>query len=80
MKTYLKNIISSIIIFILLITLTGCDNKDKDESLLNEKVSEELKYLDLEVVSLINSLNNITIENYKISAKEITLRRLRFKW
>ena len=74
MKVYLKNIFTILIIFILLLSLTGCNSKDKNENILNEKVKEELAYLDSEIVNLINSLNNITIENYKISTKEVDLR------
>ena len=72
MKTYLKNFLIIFIIFILLLVLTGCG--ENTSNILNEKVKEELLYLDLEIVSLINSLNNITIENYKISTQEISLR------
>lgn len=74
MKVYLKNIFTILIIFILLLSLTGCNSKYKNENMLNEKVKEELAYLDSEIVNLINSLNNITIENYKISTKEVDLR------
>lgn len=74
LKKHLKNIFLILIIFILLLTLTGCNNNNKNENILSEKVKEELKYLDLEIVSLINALNNITVENYKISTKEINLR------
>lgn len=76
MKNFFKSISVILIIFILLLTLTGCNSNNKNENILNEKVKEELTYLDLEVVSLINSLNNITIENYKISTKEVNLRYL----
>jgi len=72
LKTYLKNFLIIFIIFILLLVLTGCG--ENTSNILNEKVKEELLYLDLEIVSLINSLNNITIENYKISTQEISLR------
>lgn len=72
MKIYLKKIFIIIIIFSLLLLLTGCG--EDNSQILNEKVKEELLYLDLEIVSLINSLNNITIENYKISTQEISLR------
>lgn len=41
---------------------------------LNDKVKQELLYLDTEIISLINLLNNISIENYKIDTKEISLR------
>lgn len=41
---------------------------------LNDKVKQELSYLDTEIISLINLLNNISIQNYKIDTKEISLR------
>ena len=72
MKIYFKKFFIVIIIFTLLLVLTGCG--EDDSNILNQKVKEELLYLDLEIVSLINSLNNITIENYKISTQEISLR------
>lgn len=69
-----KNLKSFFIIMILLLILSGC-SMNKNNITLNEKVKEELLYLDTEIISLINSLNNITIENYKIDTKEITLRQ-----
>ena len=72
MKIYIKKLFIILILFVLLVVLTGCG--EDDSNILNQKVKEELLYLDLEIVSLINSLNNITIENYKISTQEISLR------
>ena len=69
-----KNLKSFFIIMILLLILSGC-SMNKNNITSNEKVKEELLYLDTEIISLINSLNNITIENYKIDTKEITLRQ-----
>ena len=73
MKKYFKKILSILTIIMLLFLLTGCNNKENNGK-LNGKVKEELLYLDLEIISLINALNNITIENYKISTEEISLR------
>lgn len=70
----MKKIFKTIIIFLIVIFfLSGCTLNQNTLS-LNDKVKEELLYLDTEIVSLINSLNNISIENYKIDTKEITLR------
>ena len=69
-----KNLKSFFIIMISLLILSGC-SMNKNNITSNEKVKEELLYLDTEIISLINSLNNITIENYKIDTKEITLRQ-----
>jgi len=77
LKIYIKKFFIILILFVLLVVLTGCG--EDNNNILNQKVKEELLYLDLEIVSLINSLNNITIENYKISTQEISLRRFKFK-
>jgi len=71
LKIYFKSISIILIFILLLLTLTGCNNDNGN--ILNEKVKEELYYLDIEIVSLINSLNNITIENYKIATQEVNL-------
>lgn len=71
----MKKIFKTIIIFLIAIFfLSGCTLNQNTIS-LNDKVKEELLYLDTEIISLINSLNNISIENYKIATKEITLRK-----
>ena len=45
--------------------MTGCAKKD-DKKDLKGKVSEELDYLDTHIISIANSLNNISLENYTI--------------
>lgn len=71
----MKKIFKTIIIFLIAIFfLSGCTLNQNTIS-LNDKVKEELLYLDTEIISLINSLNNISIENYKIATKEIALRK-----
>ena len=74
MKNFFKYGISILIIIIIITLLCLTLFKNKDENnMLAEKVRDQLNYLDLEVIGLLNSLNNITIENYKISTKEVNL-------
>ena len=58
------------ILFLCVITLTGCSNSEED---INEKISQELDYLDTQIVSILNKLNNITLQNYNISSEEVSL-------
>ena len=44
----------------------GGDEKDK-----NEKIEKEIEYLDTKLTSIINSLNGIQLENYKIVANKV---------
>lgn len=50
--------------------MTGCAKKD-DKKDLKEKVSEELDYLDTHIISIANSLNNISLENYTITSQRV---------
>lgn len=74
MKNFFKYGISILLIIVIIIVLIMTIFKNKDtNNTLAEKAREELNYLDLEIIGLLNSLNNITIENYKISTKEVNL-------
>ena len=55
---------------ICIVTMTGCAKKD-DKKDLKGKVSEELDYLDTHIISIANSLNNISLENYTITSQRV---------
>lgn len=62
------------LIIISLFVLTGCQegqNNSNDD--VKEKVSQELDYLDSQIVGILNKLNNITLQNYSIASEEISL-------
>lgn len=69
-----RKIIFVIILIISSFFLSGCDDNqlENDYSDTKEKVIEEMRYLDTRIVDTLNSLNNITLENYSVSSKEIT--------
>lgn len=60
--------ISTIILF-----FTGCTNKNENTEDSKEKVKQELEYLDSQIVSIVNKLNNISMQNYTISSEEVSL-------
>jgi hypothetical protein len=69
----LKKIKSIILIYlIIVITLTGCTSKN-DNSELKEKVKQELNYIDDKIITMLNKLNNISLENYSIVSNQTTL-------
>lgn len=63
----IRNIFVGFII-ICIITMTGC-SKEEEKKDLKEKVNEELNYLDTHIISILNNLNNISLENYKITSE-----------
>lgn len=69
-----KNIIDfSFFILILVFSLTGCGNQTSNNEDTKEKVAQEIEYLDSQIVSLVNKLNNISMQNYAISSEEVNL-------
>lgn len=71
-----KNIIGFsffILMFFLIFFFTGCGNQEGNNEDTKEKVEQEIEYLDSQIVSLLNKLNNISMQNYAISSEEVNL-------
>ena len=51
--------------------LTGCSQKTEEE-LLAEKIEEEIEFLDSYLISSLNQMNHISLQNYQIKSQEIT--------
>ncbi|MGN1271433.1 MAG: hypothetical protein ACI4UX_05685 [Clostridia bacterium] len=68
----MKKIKNIFVVFtiISIITMTGCSKNDDKEN-LKDKVNEELNYLDTHIISIANNLNNISLENYKITSESV---------
>lgn len=77
MKNNVFNIIIKIVIFLAIIAIgvfswimysnaKEDSKKDKDD-----KIEKEIEYLDAKLTSLINALNGIQLENYKVSINKI---------
>lgn len=66
----IKRSVSIIILLILAITLTGCGKKE-DEKTLKEKIASEIKYLDTQLINMLNQANGLSFENYIVEAQEV---------
>ena len=75
MKKYKKIAYIFFIIIVIGISFTvyGTVNQDT-EKIENEKIISEVKYLESELVDILNKLNNIEISNYSISVNNITTK------
>ena len=66
-----KNIKTKILFFIIailiLLTLTGCSKKDEEQELVG-KVENEMDYIDNHLVAMLNQLNQINYDSYKLSS------------
>lgn len=65
-----KKIIPILVLLILMIFLTGCGRKDDDKT-INQKIASEIKYLDIELVNMLNKTNGLSFENYIVEAEEV---------
>jgi len=64
----LKNIV---IVIIILFFTCGC-NKSKEEK-LNTKVASEIEFFDSKILDMLNNLNNISFQNYRLTTKKVQL-------
>lgn len=71
MKKILKFLLIIILNISIMITFCGCQNSKNNENGLKEKLNSEIAYLDSELINMINLLNNISFDKYKVEAKEI---------
>lgn len=55
-----------------LLLLTGCSAEGEN---LNEKATNEVEYLGSKFISILNRLNNISFENYQVTAQKATLTK-----
>ena len=60
-----------IICFTLILALTGCQKKITNED-IKSKVIQEIDYLDIKIVTILNLLNNLSIQDYTITSEEIS--------
>ena len=70
-KIIIKNTIIIFLFIIIIFVFTGCSENKKDE--LKSKVISELGYVNIKIIDMLNSLNNITFENYTILSKQVKL-------
>lgn len=60
------------LLIFLAILLTGCGNKDENKT-LKQKASASIQYLDNSLISILNSLNNISLKNYYVATDKVEL-------
>ena len=65
----IKTLCFILFLFLILLTLTGCSDKNNNND--KEKAMSEVKYLENKLTTLLNSMNNIEYENYKITTSKI---------
>ena len=70
MKKLFKMIVCSTFLLSTLINLCGC-KKTEDENALKQKINTEISYIDSELVSILNALNNINYSKYKVMTQEV---------
>lgn len=67
----LKKILIIIIIILIIFNLTGCSKNENEK--LKEKVATELEYINVKIIDMLNTLNNLSFDNYTITTREVKL-------
>lgn len=71
MKKNIMRFINFLMLCCLVFSLTGCDQKNQNNQ-LREKVENEIEYLDSAIISILNNMNNIQLENYQFKTEKIS--------
>jgi len=50
--------------------MCGCNNSEEK---LNVKVASEIEFFDSKIVDMLNNLNNISFQNYRLTTKKVQL-------
>ena len=66
----LKKLYIFIFLIITIFALSGCKNSETKD--LNSKVNEEINYMSVNLISMLNKLNNISFENYYVTTEEVS--------
>lgn len=72
MNKKIKLIRISVLLLTVVCLLTGCSNSKESQNNLEQKVNAEIAYIDNEVISIVNDLNNIDFTKYKVDIQEVT--------
>lgn len=51
----------------------GCNNDNSEKDKLNSKVASEIEFFDSKIVDMLNNLNNISFQNYRLTTKKVQL-------
>lgn len=71
-KRLFRDLVVLQILAILAITcLAGCSNNANDNDTLISKVDNEMSFLDVQLIDMLNELNGISFTNYIVSATEV---------
>lgn len=76
LKKILKLNLCLLNIFILILFLCGCNSNDEDKTSIEQKVNTEISYIDSELVSIVNKLNNVNYAKYKVAIEEVKNKTL----
>lgn len=65
-----RKIFIILLMIMCVVLLAGCEKKS-DKNLKIEKANNEIKFLDNNIINMINELNNISFLNYKVTQEDI---------
>ena len=53
--------------------MTGCSSNNSSKDKLNPKVASEIEFFDSKILDMLNNLNNISFQNYRLTTKKVQL-------
>lgn len=59
-------------IIVLSITLTGCSKNKNSRKDVLQKLENEVEYLDTQILGMLNNINNISYQKYRVESEQVT--------
>lgn len=61
-----------VIILLLSISLTGCSKNKNERKDVLQKLGNEVEYLDTQILGMLNNINQISFQKYKVESEQVT--------
>lgn len=75
MKKFRPALIVLFAVIIVILSIFLVKNKNNDKNKDNDKVVSEIKYMDNKLMTLLNNMNNISLEGYNISVRKTSINK-----
>lgn len=70
-----KNVKYILCIIISIIFLTGCSANSNKPDDISKKIVAEIEFIDSKIIDMLNNLNNISFQNYRLTSKKVEVSK-----
>lgn len=68
----IRKMVLTVLLISMLLFLTGCNTQTNTQEKLSGKLDAQIQYLETEFTRMLNNINNISTQNYKVTTQKIS--------